>query len=566
MESQDHKDITMSVSARIAFKAGEEAVRRFSELTGDVSSLHTDESFARRSAYRRPVVHGMFPLAFLPVLPPFRQSGRMWVPTALSGRFSAPVFFGDGLDLVIDPGQPEPDGDEVTFAYRVERGNQGETMTTGEIRLVYREPTALPLAGESGEGGSLLDAPLSLQSFGLEEIETGMKDHLDFCVSPSAMRSYLRLLEEAFPDEGEDLLGEVETGFHLPNLLAILLFSTSLGVCMPGATATFLEFSARLSRELERNQRYRLLGTVSHRSRATTIVRKAMRIDLGSEDDQPLLEGKVSSLVNKPSARMPSMAELRDSGLDPGLVGRVALVTGASRGIGETIAKYLSLSGVRVVVNYHRGAEDAARVVDEIRSEGGEAMAIQADITDQGAVRQMVKEAVEQFGGINILVNNAARDFRPIPFLDLSWDEIQKDLDVCARGAFLCAQKVIPHMLDTGGGKIVNISTLATDLPPPNQAKYVIAKSALVGLTRSLAMEFASRNIQVNMVVPNFVETDLVAHVQEGFRRKIAKEIPMQRLGSSIDVARAVAYLSSAHSSFTTGQKIMVTGGAVPLL
>jgi 3-oxoacyl-[acyl-carrier protein] reductase len=121
-------------------------------------------------------------------------------------------------------------------------------------------------------------------------------------------------------------------------------------------------------------------------------------------------------------------------------------------------------------------------------------------------------------------------------------------------------------MLEQNGGKIVNITSLATDAPPPNQTKYVIAKSALMGLTRSLAVEFASKNVQINMVVPNFVETDLVAHISQGFRRKIAQDIPMGRLGSPIDVAQAVVYLSSSLSSFTTGQRVMVTGGAVPLL
>jgi 3-oxoacyl-[acyl-carrier protein] reductase len=163
-------------------------------------------------------------------------------------------------------------------------------------------------------------------------------------------------------------------------------------------------------------------------------------------------------------------------------------------------------------------------------------------------------------------VNNAARDYRPIPFLKLTWEEIQKDLDVIAKGAFLCCREVIPLMLERGAGKIVNISSLATEVPPPDQAKYVMAKSALVGLTRSLAVEFAARNIQVNMVVPNFVETDFVAHVQEGFRKRIAEDIPMKRLASAHDVAQAVVFLSSAYASFTTGQKIMVTGGAAPLL
>jgi 3-oxoacyl-[acyl-carrier protein] reductase len=121
-------------------------------------------------------------------------------------------------------------------------------------------------------------------------------------------------------------------------------------------------------------------------------------------------------------------------------------------------------------------------------------------------------------------------------------------------------------MIAQGEGKIINISSVAVDNPPPDQTKYVMAKSALVGLTRSLSIELAPKNIQVNLVVPNFVETDLVAHIPEGFRGKIARETPMQRIGSPVEVAQAVVFLASSFSSFTTGQKIMVTGGGAPYL
>jgi 3-oxoacyl-[acyl-carrier protein] reductase len=217
-----------------------------------------------------------------------------------------------------------------------------------------------------------------------------------------------------------------------------------------------------------------------------------------------------------------------------------------------------------VIVNYHRGAADADRVVSEIADGGGEAFAIAADVTSPEEVTSLVQGGVARYGTIDVLVNNAVRDYRPIPFMQLTWDDVQGDIDVIARGAFLCCQQVIPLMLERGGGKIINISSVAADDPPPHQAKYVMAKSALVGLTRSLSIEFASRNIQVNMVVPNFVETDLVAHVQEGFRKKIAQDTPMGRNASPVDVAQAVVYLASSFSSFTTGQKVMVTGGGAP--
>ncbi|HKJ03389.1 MAG TPA: SDR family oxidoreductase [Longimicrobiales bacterium] len=552
--------------ASVRLSPTESIVRRFAALTGDRSSLHVDDSFARRSAYRRPLVHGMLPLAFLPLLRPFRLQGHHCVPISLTGRFTAPVFADDPLVLATDGGRPREDASEVDFDYRIEHEGSGTIATAGTFTVRYDGP-ADPAALETGEAQpGLVQAPIPLRDYRLEQIEVGQTESLDFRVTPAVVGSLIALLEEGMLDPPDPVVVGVEQQVYLPNLLAMLLFSTSVGVCLPGASATFLEFSSRVVSPLEMNTGYVLQGRVTHRSRATTIVKKALSVVEQNGTGEPLLEGKVSALVNKPAGTMPTVSTLRETALDLGLRDKVVLITGASRGLGETTAKLFALSNSKVVVNFHRGGQDAERVVQEIVSAGGEAVAIPGDVTSPEEVRQLVSRSVDHYGTIDILVNNAARDYRPIPFLKLTWEDIQKDLDVIAKGAFLCCREVIPIMLARGGGKIVNISSLATEVPPPDQTKYVMAKSTLVGLTRSLAVEFASRNVQVNMVVPNFVETDFVAHVQEGFRKKIAEDIPMKRLASAHDVAQAVVFLSSAYASFTTGQKIMVTGGAAPLL
>jgi 3-oxoacyl-[acyl-carrier protein] reductase len=387
-------------------------------------------------------------------------------------------------------------------------------------------------------------------------------------VTDGAIGSLISILAQSF-DAGEPHRRSVaRDGFHYPNLLALTLFSTLVGTRLPGDSATFLEFAAELAREIETGNPYRLEGIVTHISNATRILNVGVSVlEKRERGSEPVVRGRVTSLVNEPHRIMPTIKELKEaSATDMSLRGKVVLVTGASRGIGETIAKLLSLYGARTIVNYHRGKDDALRIVGEITAEGGSARAIQADVTRLEQVRAMVAEGKDRFGTIHILVNNAVRDYRPIPFLSLTWEEIQRDLDVIAKGAFHCCQEVIPLMLAAGGGKIINISSVAVDNPPAHQAKYVLAKSALVGLTRSLSIELASKNIQVNLVVPSFIETDLVAHIPEGFRARIAREAPMQRLGTPIDVAQAVVFLASSLSAFTTGQKIMVTGGGAPYL
>ncbi len=550
--------------ATISLRLSSELVERFAALTGDWNRLHVDETFARRSSYRRPVVHGMLPVSFLPLLPALHLDGLRCVPVGLSSRFAAPVFADTPLKLTVASPRVEGDGVRLAFDYAIETANDARStvVTSGTFTVTY-EPRVAGKSGNAPDQGAAYLVPKMKGSHHLwEDISLGATDSLDFVVAPAAVSEFVALLASG-SDTSPELVSDVADSFDVPTLLSMLLYSTSLGVILPGGSATFLEFSAQVERPVQLNVPYRMDGRITHRSSATRIIKKELLVTPRSGGDV-LVRGKTSTLVASPSRKMPSVDELKDIGTDFGLQDKVVLITGASRGIGETTAKLFALHGARVVVNYRHGASDAQRVVDEIVESGGQATAVAADVSDAEQVRSMVEQVRERYGTIDILVNNAARDFRPTPFLKLSWEEMQRDVDVIVKGAFLCCQEAIPLMLERGGGKIINVSTVATDNPPPDQTKYVVAKSALVGLTRSLSVEFASRNVLVNLVVPNFVETDMVAHVPEGFRRKIAQEIPMRRPAMPIDVARAIVFLASSYSSFTTGQKLMVTGGGPP--
>jgi 3-oxoacyl-[acyl-carrier protein] reductase len=556
--------------ASVYFRVSPELVARFAALTGDRSRLHVDEAFARRSLFRQRVVHGMLPVAFIPLLPPLQLEGFRCVLVRLSSRFIAPVYADTPLKVSAKPSRVATDGSKLEFDYEVEIAHEARQVivTSGTATVTYD-----PIEASSGSKpsmslhpqGAFLTGHSEVRHLLWEEIETGASDSLDFSISQAAVDEFVALLGAGVDVPFHESASKVAASFHVPNLLSILLYSTSLGVSLPGASATFLEFAAQVEGAVELDTPYRLRGRITHRSAATRIVRKELLVT-PAHGEEVIVRGKASTLVAAPFRRMPSLEEIREVGTDFGLKDKVVLVTGASRGIGETTAKLFALHGARVIVNYRHGAEDAQRVVDEILDGGGQAIAVAADVSDAEQVRSLVRQACEQYGTIHVLVNNAARDFRPIPFSRLTWDEIQRDIDVIVKGAFLCCQETLPLMLERGEGKIINISTVAADNPPPDQMKYVIAKSALVGLTRSLSIELAARNVQVNLVVPNFVETDLVAHVPEGFRKKIAQDIPMRRPASSLDVARAVVFLASSYASFTTGQKVMVTGGGPPYL
>jgi len=565
----DRMHIEAGFASSVQFRVSEQMVAHFAALTGDRSALHVNESFARRSSYRQPVVHGMLPVAFLCLVEGLRLDGMVAIPVSISGRFTNPVHPGDQLELHVARRRTSGSIGDSEFEYWIEQITSGAIVTKGAIGLRYRPARAGQGASDAPQyrDSCLLRTLPTVLNLRPQDVSGGRSDGFEFEVTGEAMESFLALLEEGAGRRGSTMNVIGRGDFQYANLLAVNLISTLVGTRLPGDSATFLEFAVEFAAEVEVDTAFRLEGAVRHFSRATNVMKADVSVRaVRNPANDVTMGGKLAALLNPAPRSMPSIREIKALAMESGLRGKVALVTGASRGIGETTAKLLALHGARVVVNYHRGGEDASRIVKEIEAEGGSAIAVQADVTSLEQVRNMVGRVKETYGAIHVLVNNAVRNYKPIPFLSLGWDEVQKDLDVIAKGTFHCCKEVVPLMLAAGGGKIINISSVAVENPPSDQAKYVTAKSALVGLTRSLAADFASKNIQVNLVVPSFVETDLISHVQEGFRKRIAQDNPMGRHATPIEVAQAIVFLASSHASFTTGQKIMVTGGGVPFL
>ena len=200
-----------------------------------------------------------------------------------------------------------------------------------------------------------------------------------------------------------------------------------------------------------------------------------------------MLTGKIKTKVNEASKKMPSMRDFKVDGF--GLNNKVVLITGASGGIGETTAKLFSLHGAIVVINYFKGQDEASRIVDEIKINGGIGLAIKADISEKEQVKSMFDEVISKYKTIDILVNNAVSKNLPQSFLNVTWDDFQHDININVKGVFNCCQEALPYMIKCRKGKIVNMGTVYTEVPVPNQAKYISTKSAIVGLTRSLAIE-----------------------------------------------------------------------------
>ncbi|SHH78201.1 3-oxoacyl-[acyl-carrier-protein] reductase [Desulfofustis glycolicus] len=242
------------------------------------------------------------------------------------------------------------------------------------------------------------------------------------------------------------------------------------------------------------------------------------------------------------------------------LHGKTAVVTGGSRGIGREIAIALGARGAYVFVNYVSRADAAEETIGLVRQAGGDGAIVQCDVADFSATQEAMKEVVGQAGSVDILINNAGitRDGLLPLMKEADWDQV---LDTNLKGAFNCSKAVVRSMMKKKWGRIVNISSVVGFSGNAGQANYAAAKAGMVGLTKSLAREFASRRITVNCVAPGYIVTEMTEALPEVAQQKLIREIPLGTLGSAADVAAAALFFVNDEAAYVTGQTIHVNGG-----
>jgi 3-oxoacyl-[acyl-carrier protein] reductase len=242
------------------------------------------------------------------------------------------------------------------------------------------------------------------------------------------------------------------------------------------------------------------------------------------------------------------------------LTGKIAVVTGASRGIGRQIALTLAEKGATVIVNYNGSAAKAEEVVSEIQAAGGQAEAVQCNVSDFEKAAELMNYVVKKYGRVDILVNNAGIT-RDNLLMKMSEEDFDAVINTNLKGAFNCIRHISRQMLKQRSGRIINIASVSGVLGNAGQANYSASKAGVIGMTKAVARELASRGITANAIAPGFVDTEMTQVLADNVKEAAVEQIPMKRFGSTKDIANTVAFLASEEAGYITGQVICVDGG-----
>ncbi|WP_394756023.1 SDR family oxidoreductase [Rhodoferax sp.] len=344
-------------------------------------------------------------------------------------------------------------------------------------------------------------------------------------------------------------------------ILLASLFSQLVGMRVPGKHALYLGQDLSFRRPVRIDEPVRAVAKVVGKSDATRTL--VLNTEIRSMDDKVLVTGTAKVKVRDDLPPSPLVVDSpTPSPIDSSRP--VALVTGASRGIGAQIARTLAKNGYAVAVNYFRSADRALQVVREIELAGGIAFAVKADVRNADSVSALMVQVQQVLGPPRVLVNAAVGDLINRPLSELGWPDFEGHMAYQVKAVLQLCQAVYPAMKAAGGGSIVNIlSQVTIGVPATGMADYVCAKYALMGLSKAMAAEWAEAQIRVNMVSPGLTRTELTEHYQERVFKMEAARTPLKRIATPADVAQAVAYLVAEQASFLTGVNLLVAGGQV---
>ncbi|MHB9074518.1 MAG: SDR family oxidoreductase [Desulfobaccales bacterium] len=417
-----------------------------------------------------------------------------------------------------------------------------------------------------------------------DSIAIGDEAEIFHTISENDVNSFAELTGDINPLHMDEIFAAKTSFKHrvVHGMLTASFISTMIGTKLPGAGSLWYEQRLYFMAPARIGERIRILARVKQKSLSQRILQ--LETLVFGENERKLIEGEAKVKLLDPNItgdhlseeiaqRAFKVSEVSHEAEIPEVKRKqvfkenhkgAIIVTGGSRGIGAAIAIDLALNGFPVVVNYINNASKANDVVNKIKANNGKAIAYRADVTDNSALISMVDFTVNKFNSIFGAVNNATPPLVNLAFSQMSWADIQNQTDVQIKGAFQLCKSIMPYLLAAQKGVIVNIASIYADnVPPINMMPYVIAKSALVAFSRSLAVEYGSKGININCVSPGMTQTELIANVPEKTKLLAKMHTPLRRLGLPEDIAGVVSFLFSDKAQHITGENIRVCGGII---
>jgi len=387
-----------------------------------------------------------------------------------------------------------------------------------------------------------------------EEIRIGEKAEITHHITEDDLHRFVSLTGDCNPLHMDDSYVAKTTYKKrvVHGMLTASFISTIIGTKLPGKGALWVSQNLKFLLPARIGDTIQVEAVVKHKSLSNRII--VMEINIFNQLGQKLIDGE---------AKVKLLEEEEGKVMDSDTKG-AAIITGASRGIGSAVALSLASDGYGVVINYRSSQEEAEDVLKQVMDRGGKGITYKADVKDYQKVDEMVHFILDKFGKIDVLVNNASGEILNKTFEEVSWDEIQGDLDVHLKGGFNVCKAVIPYMLETKRGKIINIGTILTDnVPPAKLYGYIVAKASLAAFTKSLAVEYSPKGLNINCVAPGMTNTMLIAGLPEKTKMLAKMQNPLRRLAEPSDIANAVSFLAGDSGDYISGETIRVCGGQV---
>lgn len=395
---------------------------------------------------------------------------------------------------------------------------------------------------------------IKVHALNFEDIEVGLKKELRHTITAADVDNFARLTGDYNPLHIDEEFAKT-TSFRKPivhGMLTSSFISTMIGTLIPGKGALWTSQSLDFLQPAFYGDEITVVAEVTQKSISTRFIK--LEVKVYNQNNHVLVQGqsKVKLLESKQTGKKKMINR------------NTVLVTGASRGIGASIAIELAKNGYPVIINYSNSEEAAHEVVSAIKAEGGKAIALKADVADLSSVKTTIATGEKELGPITSLIHCAAPNAIPQKFSEITWEYMEKHFNTQVKGAYNCVKELLPAMEEHKTGSIIFIGSIfAEGIPPIKQAAYSTSKAALGALARTLAVEYGPKGIRVNIIAPGMTETDMIANLPERSKMMAKMQTPLRKLGDPQDIADIALFLTSEKATHITGQTIKVCGGIV---